>query len=60
MPRRKVSTTIYVTPEQHEELKRLHERTRVPVASFIREGIDMVLERYRSELGEKPPNAAND
>jgi len=60
MPRRKVSTTIYVTPEQHEELKRLHERTRVPVASFIREGIDMVLERYRSELGEKPPSAAND
>ncbi|HQB45607.1 MAG TPA: ribbon-helix-helix domain-containing protein, partial [Polyangiaceae bacterium] len=46
MSRKKISTTIYVTPEQADRLKLLHERTKVPVAVYIREGIDLVLERY--------------
>jgi predicted DNA-binding protein len=50
MARKKISTTIYITPEQNEKLKLLHERTKVPVAVFIREGIDLVLERYADEL----------
>jgi hypothetical protein len=41
--RKKISTTIYVTPEQSDKLKLLHERTKVPVAVYIREGIDLVL-----------------
>ena len=32
MPRKKLSTTIYITPEQNERLKVLNERTKVPVA----------------------------
>ena len=47
MSRRKVSTTIYITEEQNERLKRLSELTRVPVAEYIRQGIDMILERHR-------------
>ena len=50
MARKKVSTTIYITPEQNEKLKILHERTKVPVAVYIREGIDLVLEHYADEL----------
>jgi hypothetical protein len=50
MARKKISTTIYITPEQNESLKLLHERTKVPIAVYIREGIDLVLERHSSEL----------
>jgi hypothetical protein len=46
MSRKKISTTIYVTPEQSDKLKLLHERTKVPVAVYIREGIDLVLRQY--------------
>jgi hypothetical protein len=46
MSRKKISTTIYVTPEQNEQLKLLHARTKVPIAVFIREGIDLVLSRH--------------
>lgn len=50
MARKKISTTIYITPEQNEQLKLLHDRTKVPVAVYIREGIDLVLERYKEVL----------
>ena len=50
MPRKKISTTVYITPEQAERLKLLHERTRVPVAEYIRQGIDLVLDKYRGAL----------
>jgi hypothetical protein len=50
MARKKISTTVYITPEQNERLKLLHERTRVPVAEYIRQGIDMVLDKYRGAL----------
>ena len=46
MSRKKISTTIYVTPEQDERLRMLHDRTKVPVAVYIREGIDLVLRQY--------------
>ncbi len=50
MARRKISTTIYITPEQDARLKLLHDRTKVPVAEYIRQGIDLVLDRYRGDL----------
>ena len=50
MARKKVSTTVYITPEQNEQLKLLHERTKVPVAVFIREGIDLAIERHADQL----------
>lgn len=50
MARKKISTTVYITPEQSERLKLLHERTRVPVAEYIRQGIDLVLDQYRGAL----------
>ena len=50
MSRKKVSTTIYITPEQAERLKLLHDRTKVPIAVYILEGIDMVLKHYEHVL----------
>jgi predicted DNA-binding protein len=58
MSRKKISTTIYVTPEQNDRLKLLHERTKVPVAVYIREGIDLVLRHYQHLLpGQLPLEA---
>ena len=50
MARKKVSTTIYITPEQSEQLKLLHSKTKVPVAEYIRQGIDLVLEQQKHNL----------
>ncbi len=46
MSRRKVSTTIYITPEQSEKLKLLNDRTKVAVAEYIRQGIDLILRQH--------------
>ena len=50
MGRKKVSTTVYITEEQAELLKELNRKTKVPVAEYIREGIDLVLERHKNVL----------
>ena len=50
MSRKKISTTVYITPEQDALLKQLNARTKVPVAEYIRQGIDMVLDKYSAEL----------
>jgi len=50
MARNKISTTVYITPEQNEQLKILHQKTKVPVAEYIRQGIDLVLEREKRHL----------
>lgn len=59
MARKKVSTTIYIEPEQLELLKLLNERTKVPMAEYIREGIDLVLAKHQDKLpGQLPLDAA--
>jgi len=50
MNQKKISTTVYITEKQNECLKRLSEKTNVPVAVFIRQGIDLVLEKHQEEL----------
>lgn len=50
MSEKKVSTTVYITKSQSEKLKVLHARTKVPVAEYIRQGIDMVLEVHADKL----------
>jgi hypothetical protein len=44
-----------VTPEQNDKLKLLHERTKVPVAVYIREGIDLVHRQYAHLLPGQLP-----
>jgi hypothetical protein len=50
MSRKKISTTVYITPEQDEALKRLNARTKVPVAEYIRQGIELVLAKYKDQV----------
>lgn len=50
MARKKIPTTVYITPEQKRQLDLLHERTKVPVAVYIREGIDLVLAQHQHVL----------
>lgn len=50
MAREKISTTVYITEDQDRRLKELSQRTKVPVSVYIREGIDLMLERYKSFL----------
>lgn len=51
--RKKVTTTIYITPEQNEQLKTLHERTKIPIAEYIRRGIDLILEKNQTNLPQQ-------
>ena len=50
MERKKISTTVYITPEQNDLLKQLNQKTKVPIAEYIREGIDLALEKHRDQL----------
>lgn len=50
MERKKISTTVYITQEQNAMLKALNQKTKVPIAEYIREGIDLVLEKHRNQL----------
>lgn len=43
----KTQVIAYLEPEQATELKGLSARTRVPQQVYIREGIDLVLAKYR-------------
>lgn len=55
MAEKKVSTTVYITREQAVRLKELHARTKVPIAEYIREGIDLVLRRHADKLPGQLP-----
>ena len=50
MGEKKVSTTVYITRTQAEKLKLLHARTKVPIAEYIRQGIDLVLKEHEDKL----------
>ena len=50
MSRKKISTTVYITPEQDAALKQLNAKTKVPVAEYIRQGIDLILEKNKEQL----------
>lgn len=53
--RKKISTTIYITEEQNDLLRRLHEKTKVPVAEYVRQGINLILDQHKKELPGQLP-----
>ena len=66
---KKVATTVYITEEQQSLLKELNERSKVPIAEYIRQGIDLVIHKYSEllpgqmalPLGQKSPeNSSQD
>jgi len=50
MGRKKITTTIYITPEQNQKLKLLNDKTKVPISEYIRQGIDIVLQKNSGNL----------
>lgn len=50
MGRTKIARTIYIDNEQIEALKRLSQRTKVPQSVYVREALDMLLEKYSEQL----------
>jgi len=50
LSQRKVARTIYIKDEQMEALKRLSEKTKVPQSVYVREALDMLLEKYSQQL----------
>jgi predicted DNA-binding protein len=47
---KKIARTIYIKDEQIEALKRLSEKTKVPQSVYVREALDMLLEKYSEQL----------
>lgn len=50
--RKKVSTTIYIEADQLDGLKALSERTKVPMAEYIRQAIDLILDKNKETRGD--------
>jgi predicted DNA-binding protein len=50
LTQKKVARTIYIKDEQMEALKRLSEKTKVPQSVYVREALDMLLEKYSEQL----------
>jgi len=50
LSQKKVARTIYIKDEQLEALKRLSEKTKVPQSVYVREALDMLLEKYSEQL----------
>jgi predicted DNA-binding protein len=50
MAERKISTALYLTPEQHEAMKLLSGHTKVPMAVYLRDAVDMVIQKHAPEI----------
>jgi len=46
----KVARTIYINSDQVEALKKLSDKTKVPQAVYVREALDMLLDKYSEQL----------
>jgi len=52
--RRLIKTSVSIEYRQDVELRELHRRTRIPMAEFIRQGIDLALETHKDKGDENP------
>jgi hypothetical protein len=44
---KKATLPFYAEPERAQQLRELSARTRVPQQVYLREGLDLVLEKYK-------------
>jgi Ribbon-helix-helix domain len=49
---KRVFTGVYFDRGQHDALRALSDRTRVPLAAYLREAVDMLLAKYRAKAGK--------
>ncbi len=52
---KKALRSVYLDLQQVERLKLLSEKTRVPQAVYIREGLDLVMNKYEKKVKKIPP-----
>lgn len=52
---RKITKTIYITPEQGKALDNLSRITKVPQSEYIRQGIDLVIKHYERTVEATGP-----
>jgi len=50
-----VSTTLWMSPEQHMALREIKCRTGKPLSVLYREGIDYIAQRYAPEVDNEEP-----
>ena len=50
---RKILRTLFLDKNQSERLRELSEKTKVPQSVYIREGIDLVLNKYKRKFKMK-------
>jgi predicted DNA-binding protein len=48
-----VINTVYFTEEQNKQLRELAKETRIPKAVLVREGIDLLLNKYNGKRKKK-------
>lgn len=53
---KRVFTGVYFDRPQHDALRELSDRTRVPLAAYLREAVDDLLKKYRVRVA-KPKRA---
>ena len=46
----KILRSIYLENEQVDRLMKLSAKTKIPQAVFIREGLDLMLDKYENEI----------
>ena len=52
-PEKRVFTGVYFDRAQHDALRALSDRTRVPLAAYLREAVDMLLAKYGVKAGAR-------
>jgi predicted DNA-binding protein len=50
----KVLRSIYLDIAQVERIKKLSEVTKVPQAVYVREGLDLLLQKYEEKIDAQP------
>ena len=46
----KVLRTVYLDADKVKKIKKLSEKTRVPQAEYIREGLELLLRKYQRKV----------
>jgi len=52
---KKALRSVYLDLQQVERLKLLSEKTRVPQAVYLREGLDLVMNKYEKKIKKNLP-----
>jgi hypothetical protein len=52
---KRVFTGVYFDRGQHDALRALTDRTRVPLAAYLREAVDMLLAKYGVKVAKPRP-----